>query len=82
MMVALIVVGAAGGRLIRLPGAGLLGPMALTVVLQLTGLSFGLAVPAGAGAGRLHADRLAGGRRVHPGLAARGRTRCCPRRSA
>ena len=37
--------GATGGRLIRLPGAGLLGPMALTVVLELTGLSFGLAVP-------------------------------------
>ena len=46
MMVVLIFVGAAGGRLIRLPGAGLLGPMALTVVLQLTGLSFGLTVPA------------------------------------
>jgi membrane AbrB-like protein len=29
-----------------LPGAGLLGPLALTVVLQLTGLSFGLSVPA------------------------------------
>jgi membrane AbrB-like protein len=28
-----------------LPGAGLLGPMALTIVLQLTGLSFGLSVP-------------------------------------
>ena len=45
MMAALIIVGAAGGRLIRLPGAGLLGPMALTVVLQVTGLSFGLSVP-------------------------------------
>jgi uncharacterized protein len=45
MMAGLIVVGAAGGRLIRLPGAGLLGPLALTVVLQLTGLSFGLTVP-------------------------------------
>lgn len=45
MMAVLVVVGAAGGRLIRLPGAGLLGPMALTVVLQLTGLSFGLTVP-------------------------------------
>jgi membrane AbrB-like protein len=45
MLVALVVVGAMGGRLIRLPGAGLLGPMALTVVLQLTGLSFGLTVP-------------------------------------
>ena len=31
--------------MIRLPGAGLLGPMALTIVLQVTGLSFGLSVP-------------------------------------
>lgn len=46
MTAVLIVVGVAGGRLVRLPGAGLLGPMALTVVLQLTGLSFGLSVPA------------------------------------
>ncbi|MCT7660812.1 AbrB family transcriptional regulator [Mycobacterium deserti] len=45
MLIALIVVGAAGGKLIRLPGAGLLGPLALTVVLELTGLSFGLSVP-------------------------------------
>ena len=45
MMIALIFAGATGGRLIRLPGSGLLGPMALTVVLQLTGLSFGLTVP-------------------------------------
>src|SRR6478609_50228 len=40
-----VLVGATVGNWIRLPGAGLLGPMALTVVLQLTGLSFGLAVP-------------------------------------
>ena len=45
MLIALVLVGATIGRLIRLPGAGLLGPMALTVVLELTGLSFGLAVP-------------------------------------
>lgn len=45
MLIALVVVGATLGRLVRLPGAGLLGPLALTVVLQLTGLSFGLAVP-------------------------------------
>jgi uncharacterized protein len=45
MLVVIVLVGATGGRLIRLPGAGLLGPMALTIVLQLTGLSFGLAVP-------------------------------------
>ena len=46
MLVVLVVVGAVGGRLIRLPGAGLLGPLALTVVFQLSGLSFGLTVPA------------------------------------
>lgn len=45
MLIVLVVVGVAGGRLLRLPGAGLLGPMALTVVLQLTGHSFGLSVP-------------------------------------
>lgn len=45
MLVGIVLVGAAGGRLIRLPGAGLLGPMALTIALQLTGLSFGLSVP-------------------------------------
>ncbi|CAN5535068.1 AbrB family transcriptional regulator [soil metagenome] len=45
-MVAVIAVGGAFlGRLARLPGAGLLGPMAVTVALQLTGLSFGLTVP-------------------------------------
>ena len=38
-------VGTVCGRLLRLPGAGLLGPMALTVVLGLTGLAPGLAVP-------------------------------------
>jgi len=45
MLVALVVAGGLGGRLIRLPGAGLLGPMALTVALELSGLSFGLTVP-------------------------------------
>ncbi len=45
MMTGLIVVGALGGRLIRLPGAGLLGPLALTVVLEVGGWSFGLSVP-------------------------------------
>lgn len=45
-MVAIIAAfGTLAGRLVRLPGAGLLGPMALTVVLELTGFSFGLAVP-------------------------------------
>lgn len=46
MLVGLVVVGAVGGRLLRMPGAGLLGPLALTVVLQLTGLSSGLRIPA------------------------------------
>jgi uncharacterized protein len=46
MLAVLILVGATVGKLVHLPGAGLLGPLALTVVLQLTGLSFGLTVPA------------------------------------
>jgi membrane AbrB-like protein len=45
MLIALVVVGATAGKLVRLPGAGLLGPLALTVLLQITGLSFGLSVP-------------------------------------
>ncbi len=45
VIVVLVVVGAVGGRLIRLPGAGLLGPLALTVAFQLSGFSFGLTVP-------------------------------------
>ncbi|WBP96567.1 AbrB family transcriptional regulator [Mycolicibacterium neoaurum] len=45
IMAALIMVGALVGRLIRLPGAGLLGPLALTVGLELSGYSFGLTVP-------------------------------------
>ena len=45
MLIALVLVGATVGKWVRLPGAGLLGPMALTVALQLTGFSFGLAVP-------------------------------------
>ncbi|MGO4442599.1 AbrB family transcriptional regulator [Mycobacterium sp. 2YAF39] len=45
MVIALVVVGATVGRWVRMPGAGLLGPLALTVLLQVTGLSFGLSVP-------------------------------------
>lgn len=45
ILIALVLAGSVVGRLIRLPGAGLLGPLALTVVLELTGMSFGLAVP-------------------------------------
>ncbi|WP_166903115.1 AbrB family transcriptional regulator [Mycobacterium sp. DL440] len=45
MLAVIVAVGVVGGRWARLPGAGLLGPLALTVTLQLTGVSFGLAVP-------------------------------------
>lgn len=45
ILVVLVVLGTVAGRLLRLPGAGLLGPMALTVALEITGLSAGLAVP-------------------------------------
>ena len=45
LLTVIVIAGAAGGRFVRMPGAGLLGPMAITVVLELTGLSFGLAVP-------------------------------------
>ncbi len=45
-MVAVIsVVGATLGRWARIPGAGLLGPMAVTVGLEVAGWSLGLAVP-------------------------------------
>ena len=46
LLITLVVIGTVVGRLVRLPGAGLLGPLALTVVLELTGMSFGLTVPA------------------------------------
>ncbi|WP_099020502.1 AbrB family transcriptional regulator [Mycolicibacterium palauense] len=42
----LAAVGIALGRLVRLPGAGLLGPLAVTVGLELAGLSMGVWVPA------------------------------------
>jgi membrane AbrB-like protein len=45
LVIALVVVGATVGRWVRMPGAGLLGPLALTVLLQVTGVSFGLSVP-------------------------------------
>jgi uncharacterized protein len=45
MLIVIVLVGATAGRLARLPGAGLLGPMALTIALELTGVSFGLSVP-------------------------------------
>ncbi|WP_407664462.1 AbrB family transcriptional regulator [Mycolicibacterium grossiae] len=45
LLAVIVLLGTAAGRLVRLPGAGLLGPMAVTIVLELTGTSFGLAVP-------------------------------------
>ena len=42
---AIALVGTVLARLARVPGAGVLGPMAITIALELTGLSFGLAVP-------------------------------------
>jgi uncharacterized protein len=45
MVTGVAVVGIVLGRLVRLPGAGLLGPMAVTVALELSGMSFGFAVP-------------------------------------
>jgi hypothetical protein len=45
MVVVIVLAGATAGRLARLPGSGLLGPMAVTIVLELTGTSFGLTVP-------------------------------------
>lgn len=45
MLVVIVLLGGTAGRWVRLPGAGLLGPMALTIALELTGASFGLSVP-------------------------------------
>ena len=41
----IVVAGAAVGRTVRLPASGLLGPMAITIVLELMGLAAGLTVP-------------------------------------
>jgi len=46
VLIGLVLVGATAGKLVRLPGAGLLGPLALTVVLQLSGVPFDLTAPA------------------------------------
>ncbi|CAN5821645.1 AbrB family transcriptional regulator [soil metagenome] len=45
MIIAIALVGVALGKLVHLPGAGLLGPMAVTVALEVTGHDFGLSVP-------------------------------------
>jgi len=42
----IVVAGTLLGRLARVPGAGLLGPMAVTIALQVSGLTFALSVPA------------------------------------
>ncbi|MDT5174717.1 MAG: uncharacterized protein QOG37_1968 [Mycobacterium sp.] len=41
----IVVVGTAVARMVRLPGAGLLGPMSIAIVLDLTGMTWGLTVP-------------------------------------
>lgn len=45
MLIGLVLVGGFLARRVRLPGAGLLGPLALTVALEIGGFSFGLSVP-------------------------------------
>ncbi len=45
LIAVIVMVGAAAGRSVRLPGSGLLGPLAITIVLDLTGLAAGLTVP-------------------------------------
>jgi uncharacterized protein len=45
LLAVVIVAGATAGRVVKLPGAGLLGPMSITIVMELTGTSFGLSVP-------------------------------------
>jgi membrane AbrB-like protein len=45
LIAAIVVVGAAAGRWVRLPGSGLIGPMAITITLEFSGLAKGLTVP-------------------------------------
>jgi uncharacterized protein len=45
LITVIVAVGAAAGRTARLPGAGLLGPMAITIPLEFSGLLAGLTVP-------------------------------------
>ncbi len=45
LITVIVAVGAAAGRAVRLPGAGLLGPMAITIPLEFSGLLAGLTVP-------------------------------------
>lgn len=45
LIIVISLVGVTLGKLVHLPGAGLLGPMAVTVALEVTGNSLGLSVP-------------------------------------
>lgn len=45
LLAAIVLVGAVAGRRLRLPGGGLIGPMAITMGLEFAGLADGLAVP-------------------------------------
>jgi membrane AbrB-like protein len=45
LIAVIVVVGAVAGRRVRLPGSGLLGPLAITIVFELTGVTERLAVP-------------------------------------
>ncbi len=45
LIAVIVAAGVVAGRCVRLPGSGLLGPLAITIVLELTGLASGLAAP-------------------------------------
>lgn len=45
LIAGIVAVGALAGRSVRLPGSGLLGPMAITIALEFSGLVRGLSVP-------------------------------------
>ncbi|OBK27077.1 hypothetical protein A5634_01425 [Mycobacterium asiaticum] len=45
LIAVIVAVGAAAGRRVRLPGSGLIGPMAITIALEFCGLTRGMAVP-------------------------------------
>ncbi|MCV6973854.1 AbrB family transcriptional regulator [Mycobacterium bourgelatii] len=45
LIAVIVLIGALSGRLVRMPGAGLIGPMAITIALEFSGLVQGFAVP-------------------------------------
>jgi membrane AbrB-like protein len=45
LIATIVVIGAAAGRAVRLPGGGLLGPMAITIAAEFSGLLTGVHVP-------------------------------------